>query len=152
MAQATKRIAAEYSQISKEPIEGVSQIELVNDNLFEWNGYLKGPQGTPYESGKFHFTLTYPENFPFKAPTVQFKTKIYHPNFDQDGNICIGLLKPESWKPTARVSQIFQSLLQLLAEPNPDDPLDAGAAETYNTNRPKFNDTAKEYVGKYAKT
>ncbi|TIB90995.1 hypothetical protein E3Q06_00143 [Wallemia mellicola] len=151
MAQATKRIGAEYSQISKEPIEGVSPIELVNDNLFEWKGYLKGPQGTPYESGKFHFTLTYPENFPFKAPTVQFKTKIYHPNFDQDGNICIGLLKAESWKPTARVSQIFQSLLQLLAEPNPDDPLDADAAETYRTNRSKFNDSAKDYVERYAK-
>ncbi|TIA88843.1 hypothetical protein E3P99_02378 [Wallemia hederae] len=90
---------------------------------------------SPYSGGKFKYTLTYPDNFPFKAPTFQFNTKVYHPNFDKDGNICIGLLKAESWKPTTRVSQIFQAIRQLLAEPNPDDPLDAAIADVYKVGR-----------------
>ncbi|TIA75810.1 hypothetical protein E3P88_01275 [Wallemia ichthyophaga] len=148
MAQATKRITAEYTLISKERINGVSEVELVDDNIFEWAGYIHGPQGTPYEDGRFRFRLAYPDNFPFKAPAFQLKTPIYHPNFDPEGNICIGLLKSESWKPTTRVTQIFQAILQLLAEPNPDDPLDASIANDYSNNRSDFIKTAKDSVYK----
>jgi ubiquitin-conjugating enzyme E2 D/E len=43
---------------------------------------------------------------------------------------------------------VLQALFALLETPNPDDALVASIAEIYNSNRPKFNKIAKEYVEK----
>jgi ubiquitin-conjugating enzyme E2 D/E len=43
---------------------------------------------------------------------------------------------------------VLQALFGLLETPNPDDALVASIAETYNSNRSKFNKIAKEYVEK----
>ncbi|GAA5800739.1 hypothetical protein HPULCUR_006175 [Helicostylum pulchrum] len=48
----------------------------------------------------------------------------------------------------SRKLNILQALVTLLEKPNPDDALVASIAEIYNSNRPKFNKTAKEYVEK----
>ena len=41
--------------------------------------------------------------YPFKPPVVKFKTKIFHPNVDDDGSICVAILKPDAWKPAISV-------------------------------------------------
>ncbi len=70
------------------PIEGVS-IALVGDALTQWNATIIGPSDTPYEGGKFIVNIDFSDNYPFKAPKVLFKTKIFHPNIKQDtGEIC----------------------------------------------------------------
>eukprot|EP00757_Euglenozoa_sp_SAG-D1_P021350 gene21350-8124_t len=46
-----------------------------DDNLHLWKGVLPGPAGTPYEGGKFRFTIVFPEDYPFKAPKFGFSTK-----------------------------------------------------------------------------
>jgi len=32
-------------------------------------------------------------------------TKVYHPNIDEEGAICIALLKNDQWKPATPISQ-----------------------------------------------
>lgn len=39
-----------------------------------------------------------------QPPKVTFATKIYHPNVDDDGSICVQLLKLEQWKPATKLS------------------------------------------------
>lgn len=34
---------------------------------------------------------------------MKFITKIYHPNIDEDGAICVDLLKPDVWKPATKL-------------------------------------------------
>ena len=41
---------------------------------------IKGPSGSPYENGYFHFTITYRES-------IICDTQIFHPNFDAKGNL-----------------------------------------------------------------
>ena len=70
------------------PVEGVT-IALVGDALTNWNATIVGPADTPYAGGKFVVNIDFSDNYPFKAPKVLFKTKIYHPNIRQDtGEIC----------------------------------------------------------------
>lgn len=105
--------------------------------------------------------LTFPVNYPFTPPKFKFLTPIYHPNIDDQGAICLSLLKDGEWKPSTRVTSILEGIVGLLVTPNPDDPLVASIAEAYQNNRslkPRnvadsrkaFDKTAKEYVKKYA--
>ena len=149
MAQSIKRIQKELGDVQKEPIESV--IINVPDDISSWTGTINGPKASPYEGGKFKFTLKFPTDYPFKAPVFQFLTKIYHPNVDETGNICVGLLKAEVWKPATRVRAILDTILMLLVEPNPEDPLDADIANIYKTDIKKFTLTAKQMVQQYAK-
>ncbi|KAI9323610.1 ubiquitin-conjugating enzyme/RWD-like protein [Dichotomocladium elegans] len=105
---------------------------------------------SPYKGGAFKMDISFSPDYPFKPPTMKFITKVYHPNIDDDGSICVDLLKADVWKPATRVAQVLQAIAILLENPNPDDALVGSIAEVYNTNRAKYNKTAKEYTKKYA--
>jgi len=120
------------------------------DNLFEWEATLKGPEETPYEGGVFKVGVSFPSDFPFKPPTVKFETKIYHCNVSESGDVCMGLLK-DGWSPGLRVDRVLKELRQLIASPNPDDPLDASIAAEFTGNRAEFDKKAAAWVRQYAK-
>jgi hypothetical protein len=87
------------------------------------------------KGGKFKMELTFPVNYPFTPPKFKFLTPIYHPNIDDQGAVCLSLLKDGEWKPSTRVASILEGIVGLLVTPNPDDPLVASIAETYQNNR-----------------
>lgn len=89
---------------------------------------ITGPPDTPYENGSFLVAINVPDKYPFEPPQMRFRTKIYHPNIDENGRICADMLKTGeagSWKPSLNLSTLLLSIRSLLSSPNPDDPLDA---------------------------
>ena len=52
-----------------------------------------GPEDSPYSGGVFFLNINFPTDYPFKPPKVNFITRIYHPNINSNGSICLDILK-----------------------------------------------------------
>ncbi|KAJ3279993.1 NEDD8-conjugating protein ubc12 [Borealophlyctis nickersoniae] len=90
-----------------------------------------------YKGGTFRFTIKVNNNYPHEPPKVLCTQKIYHPNIDLDGNICLNILR-EDWKPVLNINSVMVGLQYLFLEPNADDPLNKEAAEVLRSNRRQF--------------
>jgi ubiquitin-conjugating enzyme E2 D/E len=154
MSSSVRRIMKEINDI-KLSTETSNQyykiyLESINDNdIYVWTGELYGPKDTPYEGGVFKFKISLPENYPFKPPKVQFITKIYHPNINGTGSICLDILK-DQWSPALTIPNVLISISSLLNDPNPDDPLVPDIAKQYKLDKNLFIETAKLHTEKYA--
>ena len=140
---------------------------------------LSGPDGTPYEGGVFRLQIDIHAQYPIQPPGARFLTPVYHPNIDSSANdgqstssisasssatsskhqggggrICLDLLKMPpagSWRPSMHLSALLVSIRQLLAQPNPDDPLVPDIAAEYRRDRLAFSRRARQWTAQYAR-
>lgn len=145
---AAKRITKELADLTQDPPANCSA-GPEGDDIFHWTATLMGPQGTPYHGGIFYLNITFPANYPFKPPKIYFATKIYHPNINSGGGICLDVLK-DNWSPALTISKILISICSLLDDPNPDDPLVPDIAKQYVDNRAAYDITARTWTMEYA--
>lgn len=149
---ALRRINKELLDFQKDPPEGISAGPCENQDtvtIFHWTASITGPQGSPYEGGVFFLDIKFPDNYPYKPPNIVFTTKIFHPNINPNGAICLDILKTQ-WSPALTISRVLLSISSLLNDPNPDDPLVPEIAKLYKTNRLLYDIKAKEWTVKYA--
>jgi len=83
------------------------------------------------------------------APKVRFLTKIYHPNIDKLGRICLDILK-DKWSPALQIRTVLLSIQALLSAPNPDDPLDNEVADLWKNAEQEAISIAKQWTEKWA--
>uniref|UniRef100_A0A9I9CQH3 UBC core domain-containing protein n=1 Tax=Cucumis melo TaxID=3656 RepID=A0A9I9CQH3_CUCME len=121
----------------------------VAEDMFHWQATIMGPPDSPYAGGVFLVTIHFPPDYPFKPPKVAFRTKVFHPNINSNGSICLDILK-EQWSPALTISKVLLSICSLLTDPNPDDPLVPEIAHMYKTDRNKYETTARSWTQKYA--
>jgi ubiquitin-conjugating enzyme E2 D/E len=145
---AKTRINKELRIIQDEANENISAGPC-NDNLFEWDAMIIGPTKTPYEGGMFRLKIYFPVDYPFKSPKVLFTTKIYHPNINSGGIICLDILKSQ-WSPALTISKVLLSICSLLNDANPNDPLEMEIAKQYINDKPKYEQIAKQWTLQYA--
>ncbi|KAG5989156.1 hypothetical protein E4U54_004415 [Claviceps lovelessii] len=148
----TKRIAKEYAETSQSPPPGVSVALPPDSSLHTWHITLTPPAPSPYHPGRYGLLLTLPPEYPFKPPALRFTTRVYHPNVTNDaqGSICLGLLKPENWKPSTRLAAVLEAVAALMLEPQPDDPLEERIADEYRRDRGAWETAVRGMVGRYA--
>ena len=119
----------------------------------------RSPEETAWEDGTFKLSVDFTEDYPNKAPTVKFMTKMFHPNSAHaprgpcascapaaaarprrrrarsravyaDGSICLDILQNQ-WSPIYDISAILTSIQSLLCDPNPNSPANSEAARLY---------------------
>ncbi|CAM8943213.1 unnamed protein product [Rhodiola kirilowii] len=117
--------------------------------MFHWQATIIGPNDSPYSGGVFIATIHFPPDYPFKPPKVSFRTKVFHPNINSNGNICLDILK-EQWSPALTISKVLLSICSLLTDPNPEDPLVPEIAHMCKTDKVKYESMARSWTQKYA--
>lgn len=144
------RLRYEKTVFNKDPIEGI-RIEYPDESdLNNQVAYIDGPDDTPFQHGVYKLLIRVPTEYPYVAPSIHFATRLMHPNIEgTNGNICVDILKSK-WAPALRIAQVLLSIRTLLADPNPDDPLDPTVAKLYRTDRDEYNKKVKKMTWDYA--
>ena len=142
------RLKKELEEINNNPPTNCSA-GLIEDDIFNWQATITGPEGSPYEGGVFYLRIEFPQDYPFKPPKINFTTKVYHPNISSTGNICLDILTTK-WSPALTISKVLLSICSLMDDPNPDDPLAPAIATEYKENKQLYIDTAKTWTAIYA--
>jgi ubiquitin-conjugating enzyme E2 D/E len=122
---------------------GGSAGPISKKDFLHWQASFYGPKYTPYEGGLFYIEMKFNENYPKEKPEVIMKTKIYHPNINESGKICLDYLNSK-WTENNNVRGIVDSVCELLAEPNFDSPLN------FSIDKINYEKIAKEYTKQYA--
>ncbi|KAF3838908.1 hypothetical protein F7725_010676 [Dissostichus mawsoni] len=117
---ALKRITKELTDLSRDPPAQCSAGPVGEDTRQSLSGRSIFPD------------YSFPHRLSFKPPKVAFTTRIYHPNINSNGSICLDILRSQ-WSPALTISKVLLSICSLLCDPNPDDPLVPEIARIYKT-------------------
>eukprot|EP01070_Trichotokara_eunicae_P010922 Trichotokara_eunicae@DN6441_c0_g1_i1.p1 len=138
-----KRIQKETQTLSTDLPPGITAAAEPN-NSRHFMVTMQGPQSTCYEGGTYRLELFLPEGYPMEPPKVRFLTKIYHPNIDKLGRICLDILK-DKWSPAIQIRVVLLSIQALLSTPEIDDPLDPQVAKHWASDHADAEATAKKW-------
>lgn len=114
------------------------------DKILSFEITIRPDEGL-YKGGAFCFSFNVPTSYPHDAPKVKCKTKVYHPNIDLEGNVCLNILR-EDWKPVLSTNSIIYGLQFLFLDPNPDDPLNKEAAQMLSNDSRNFEHLVKHSI------
>ncbi|KAG5493712.1 hypothetical protein JIQ42_02086 [Leishmania sp. Namibia] len=123
-AAGMRTLMRQMQEVQEHPVDGV-QVRL-SDSINEYHVDIDGPEGTPFAAGRFHVVLMFDEQYPEVPPKGFFRTKIFHPNISERGDICVNALKRD-WNPTLGLRHILAVIRCLLIEPNPESALNEEA-------------------------
>jgi ubiquitin-conjugating enzyme E2 D/E len=144
-----KRLKKEYENVLSYNCSNISANPVDVDNLLLWTATIVGPNGTPYENGRFILEIKFPPEYPFRPPKIKFITPIYHPNINSNGDICLDFLR-DQWTSALTIRTVLLSICSILGDPNTDDPLVPEIANLYKKDKNDYIKRAKEWTDKYA--
>lgn len=146
---ASRRLQKELQSINDTAIPSFCVIRVDESNILSWQVLIL-PEKAPYNKGAFRIEINFPAEYPFKPPKITFKTKIYHPNIDENGQICLPIIQAENWKPATKTDQVIQSLLALVNDPEPEHPLRSDLGQEFTRDPKKFFKNAEEFTKKFS--
>lgn len=135
----TKTAAHLRAERDLQELELPDNVKLVQkdpDDVMNFSLVVRPDPGSYWHKGTYEFQFKIAARYPYDPPKVTCVDKIYHPNIDTEGGVCVNVLRP--WKPTYSVQIILFGLLFLFTDPNPDDPLNKSAADDMRSDTSRF--------------
>jgi len=141
---AVKRILQEARELANDTSTEYSAAPL-EDDIFEWHCTLRGPAGTDYEGGLYHFRIKLPAEYPFRPPAIQMLTP--SGRFELNTNICISFTNyhEESWQPAWGVRTAIIGL-QGFFPLNGKDAIGVGGIEYPSAERKRLAQMSRDWI------
>jgi len=131
-------------------LEKSNEFDVIKtDDIRKFYVIFDGLDDSNFSGGTFKLQIETPIDYPYKPLDVMFKNRMYHPNISEDGFICLDILK-QNWSPALSLYKVFLSIITLMSDPNPNDPLNPVAARLYENNIEEYNEMVKIYTKQYA--
>ncbi|XP_017772386.1 PREDICTED: NEDD8-conjugating enzyme UBE2F-like isoform X2 [Nicrophorus vespilloides] len=149
LSQRLKKQQDQNTTNSRISIRDKLLIKEVQEMLLPTNWYWQG--------GKFRFAIEVPEEYNMVPPKVKCLTKLWHPNINESGEVCLSLLRQHSvdglgWSPIRKLNDVVWGLHDLFTDLlNFDDPLNPDAADMYYNSKEVFHKKVCEYVNMYGR-
>ncbi|KAJ3293660.1 Ubiquitin-conjugating enzyme E2 15 [Borealophlyctis nickersoniae] len=147
-AQSSLLLRRQLKELAKSPVEGFSAGLSDENNIYEWDVMIVGPEGTDYEGGFFKARLSFPRSYPQMPPKMRFISEMWHPNvysngvfFDKEiaGEDKFGYEQSgERWLPIHTVETIVLSVISMLSSPNDESPANLEAAREWRESPAAF--------------
>ena len=135
----------------KNPIKWCD-VELIDDDIREWNAYIYGPPGTGYEGGIFHVHCNWKGSYHSSAFTM--KTVMFHINVSDLGKICMkNMDDPDLYDPRDDGALvIFEEIYELMKKPDVTAVLNERALELYylDDDHARYKIACEMFTDKYA--
>lgn len=113
-AKCVRRLANEIRRIEKEPVPN-AMVRPDEDNVLDWY-FVVYDLKDDYEGGYYFGKISFPKQYPFKAPTLKFIT----PNgrFEENKTICTTFTHyhPEQWSPEWNTSGMLLGMISFMYE------------------------------------
>lgn len=122
---------------------------IISDHSNKFLATVSGPKSTPFEGGTFHIRVDLPTNQQ-ETTSVWFHTKVFHPNIDYDGTICLdnlNIMDKGVSDHTTILRNVIHGCFSLLSRPRWDD---ASAHKGRTMTRQEFDVRAKAWTSEYA--
>lgn len=107
-----RRLAADHAMLHSNELPPCYIFPFSNadssvDDLTKLTVFLAGPDGTPYSQGLWRLSLKIPETYPKDPPKATFRTRIWHPNVEENtGSVCVDTLKRD-WQPVLNLRDVL---------------------------------------------
>jgi peroxin-4 len=149
---AAKRLRKELQNLERNKPDPDIYLIPDSENILQWTALLRGPRDTPYDGGIFQLSIRCGTDYPLAPPSIQFVTRVFHPNVHfRTGDICLDILKKE-WSPAWGVQAACRAILALLSDPDADSPLNCDAGNMVRGgDMLAYNTTARMYTVENAK-
>lgn len=141
-----RRIQNEVKTLEKkcEEYDKMFRVNMVEDDMYHWQAILYGPEDSLYEGYQFKLDIVLPADYPSSPPRVKFLTPILHVNVNNNGDICLDILK-NNWRAAQNIRSVLVSIRVLLADPNTNDPFNSDLAQLYRTDKQEYIDKIKKF-------
>mmetsp|Transcript_10895 Transcript_10895/g.36767 ORF Transcript_10895/g.36767 Transcript_10895/m.36767 type:complete len:225 (-) Transcript_10895:58-732(-) len=116
--QNLQRLQRELKKLKEEPVAGVHATPLPS-NMLEWHFVIEGPAGSPYQGGYYHGIIRFPQEYPYKPPSIRMLTP--SGRFEPNQRICLSMsdFHPETWNCMWSVSSILQGVVSFMLDSVP---------------------------------
>ena len=145
---ALRRICKELNEPELNSASYIQVSPRSEHDFFNWKATIAGPKESPYADGTFEINVHFPVDYPFKPPRLHFVTKVFHPNIDLSGGICLAILRAQ-WSPALALYKVLEIVQNLLEDPQPGEGTPA-AMTLCKQDRAQFNATARPWTKRYA--